>query len=67
MGVVKDPLKNLRAVTVKAAAEALAVSRRTLERWIAAGEFPKPIKIGATARIRVVDLERFIESHRSGD
>jgi excisionase family DNA binding protein len=56
-----DPFRGLRLVTLTAAADVLAVSKRTLQRLIAAGEFPAPVKVGAAPRVRVEDLERFIE------
>jgi excisionase family DNA binding protein len=59
-----DPLRSLRHVPLTVAAELLAVSKRTLQRLIAAGEFPTPVKIGATSRVRVEDLERYIEQQR---
>ncbi|MEM7628826.1 MAG: helix-turn-helix domain-containing protein [Planctomycetota bacterium] len=48
-------------VSLAVAADLLAVSKRTLQRLIAAGEFPAPVKVGATSRVRLQDLERYIE------
>lgn len=59
-----DPLRSLRLVPLTVAADLLAVSKRTLQRLIAAGEFPQPVKVGATSRVRVADLERYIERQR---
>ena len=56
-----DYLRGVRLIPLAVAADALAVNKRTLQRLIAAGEFPPPVKVGATSRIRVVDLERYIE------
>lgn len=56
-----DPLHSLRMVSLAVAADLLAVSKRTLQRLIAAGEFPAPVKVGATSRVRLQDLERYIE------
>lgn len=41
----------LRLLTVKEAAQRLAVCKRTLERLIAAKKFPRPVKIGRATRI----------------
>ena len=48
-------------VSLAVAADLLAVSKRTLQRLIAAGEFPAPVKVGAPSRVRLQDLERYIE------
>jgi excisionase family DNA binding protein len=61
---MKNPashLHKLRLLTLNATAETLSISKRTLQRMIAAGEFPAPIKVGPTTRIRLEDLEHFIE------
>jgi len=39
------------------AAARLRVSRRTLERLIAAGTFPRPVKIGRCSLVRAADIE----------
>lgn len=50
--VSTSPLPELpRLLTLRQVAQALAVSRRTVERLIAAGEFPRPIKIGNASRV----------------
>lgn len=59
-----DHLRSLRLVSLNDAAETLAVSKRTLQRLIASGGFPPPVKVGAASRIRVEDLERYIERQR---
>jgi excisionase family DNA binding protein len=59
--------KSVKAVSLDAAATALGVSKRTIQRLIAAGEFPKPIKVGAVSRVLVEDLDRYIESKRRED
>ena len=59
-----DPLRSLRLVPLAVAADVLAISKRTLQRLIAAGEFPAPVKVGATSRVRVDDLELYIERQR---
>jgi len=56
-----EPLRKLQLVTLDSVADALAVSKRTLQRLIQAGEFPAPIKVGATTRVRLADVERYIE------
>jgi len=48
-------------VTMKAAAAALSISRRTLEREIARGSFPAPVKIGRATRIAPVQIGKYLE------
>ena len=47
-------------LTLPQAARELAVSKRTLERLIAAGEFPSPVKIGRSSRIPSTDLTTYL-------
>ena len=61
-----EQLDHLRTMTLDKAAELLAVSKRTLHRLIAAKQFPQPVKVGASSRIRVVDLERYLNGRRGG-
>ncbi len=61
---IPDPLQKLRAVTLQTAADTLGISKRTLHRLIAAGEFPKPIKVGASTRVLVEDIVAFIQLQR---
>lgn len=53
--VLETPL----LITLEQAAQRLAISRRTLERLISAGEFPAPLKLGRASRIAVQDVEAF--------
>jgi len=48
-------------VTLDQAAERLSVCRRTLEREITRGRFPKPIRIGRSVRIPVSVLREYID------
>ncbi len=44
----------------------LGVSRTTLWRWQAAGEFPSPLRLGdATFRWRRAEIEAWLESRRT--
>lgn len=61
---IPDPLHRIRLVSLAAAAEFLAISKRTLQRLIAAGNFPAPIKVGSASRVRVADIECYIERQR---
>ena len=47
-------------VTLKQAAQRLGICRRTLERLIARGEFPSPLKIGRSSRVAVADVEAYV-------
>jgi excisionase family DNA binding protein len=50
-----------RLLTVEQAAGILAVSKRTLERLIACGEFPHPLKIGRSSRVTSEDVDKYLE------
>ena len=63
-GPVPEHQKRLATVSIPAAAELFSVDRRTVYRWIAAGVFPQPIKIGATSRLMLEDLNRLIDRRR---
>ncbi len=52
-------------ITLEEAAQRLAISRRTLERLIAAGEFPSPFKIGRASRLATADLDAYCAELRS--
>ena len=48
-------------LTLKQAAHDLAVCRRTLERLIARGEFPRPVKIAGASRILATDVIAYVQ------
>lgn len=50
-----------RMLTLDDVARILAVSRRTVERLVAGGDLPKPVKIGASSRMPEDDVQRYIE------
>jgi len=52
-------------ITLEQAAQRLAISRRTLERLIAAGEFPSPLKLGRASRLAVADIDVYCAQLRS--
>ena len=52
-------------LTLRTAAAALAVSKRTVRRLIAAGTLPH-VRIGRVVRIRPEDLEAWIDQHITG-
>ena len=51
-------------LTIREVAERLAISRRHVFRLISRGELAA-IRIGKVTRVRILDLEQFIERHRS--
>ena len=51
-------------LTLQEAAQRLAVSKRTLEREINRGRFPRPLKIGTATRVELAALNRYVESLR---
>lgn len=55
-----------KLITLDEAANLLSVSRRTLEREIAAGRFPRPLKIGRATRVAVFVLEGYLSKLTGG-
>lgn len=51
-------------VTLKQASAALSISKRTLDRLIAGGSFPPPLKIGRASRVSLVDIASYLERLR---
>ena len=49
-------------LTLKQVAQRLAVCRRTLEREIAAGRFPRPRRIGRSVRVFESDFRAYLET-----
>jgi excisionase family DNA binding protein len=45
-------------------ASRLSVSRRTVERWIASGRFPRPLKIGGSTRFAEGEISEFLKQKR---
>lgn len=50
--------------TLNQAAQSLAISKRTLERLIAGGSFPVPLKIGRSSRVPREDIADYLEQLR---
>lgn len=50
----------LTLLTLRQAASRIAVCRRTLERLIASGKFPPPLKIGRSSRIPESDVNAYV-------
>lgn len=51
-------------LTLEEAANRLAISKRTLEREIAAQRFPKPLKIGRSSRVPESDVQAYVAGLR---
>ena len=51
-------------LTLNQTALALAISKRTLERLIAGGVFPVPLKIGRSSRVPRDDIASYLEQLR---
>lgn len=51
-------------LTLNQAALSLSVSKRTLERLIAGGAFPPPLKIGRSSRVSREDISNYLEQLR---
>ncbi len=52
-------------VGLDVAAEMMDISRRELDRKIAGGEFPKPVKIGRLSKVPVDDVVGYVEKLKS--
>jgi excisionase family DNA binding protein len=63
MVVMSDGAKIPKFFTVKQVAEALAVSTRTIRRWIESDELVVH-HLGGAVRIAEADLKAFIAAHR---
>lgn len=48
-------------ITLDDAAKCLHLSRRTIEREISAGRFPRPLKIGRSSRVSMAALQAYID------
>jgi excisionase family DNA binding protein len=48
-------------LTLEQTAQRLSVCRRTLERLMASGHFPRPLKVGRASRVAVSDVEDFLK------
>lgn len=57
-----EPEEVSRLLNLNHAARLLTVSRRTLERLIADGKFPHPVKINRSSRVLRSDVERYIDN-----
>lgn len=49
-------------LTIVDVCEALKLSSRTIDRLVAVGRFPRPIKLGHSKRWRSKDVVRFIDA-----
>jgi excisionase family DNA binding protein len=56
----ENPAEVQHLLTLSQAAARLTICRRTLERLIADGRFPHPVKIGRSSRVLLSDLNAFI-------
>lgn len=52
----------IETLTKKQVAEILKVSVRTLDRWVKAGRFPPPAKIGDACRWKREDVDRHVQT-----
>lgn len=62
---IHDPRERVRLLTLENAARLLSISKRSLERLIAAGQFPAPLKLGRSSRIAVDDVDAYLERLRA--
>lgn len=59
---VEQPEITPRLLTVDQAAHVLQVSRRTVYRLIAEGRLPPPVSVRGASRVRVDDIDRYLQS-----
>lgn len=64
-GIITRRMNIEKLITLREAAQRLAISKRTLEREIAAQRFPKPLKIGRSSRVPEGDLQAYVAALRS--
>ena len=53
-------------MTLEAAAVRLSLSKRTLQREISAGRFPRPVKIGRSTRVPLAALVAYVRGLSGG-
>ncbi len=58
------PVDDRDLFTLPRAAQKLSISKRTLERLIAGGVFPPPVKIGRSSRVAREDIANYLEQLR---
>lgn len=51
-------------LTYKQLAEMLSVDRGTIRRWVNAGTFPQPSKLGRTVLFNAREVEEHLEAHK---
>lgn len=60
-GAPQNLRDRVRLLTLEQAAGLLAISKRTLERLIAGGEFSPPLKIGRSSRVASEDVDAYLD------
>ena len=55
-------VNDFQLISVPEAARLMAISRRTVERLVSAGQLPRPIKIGSCSRFRLRDIIQYIQT-----
>jgi len=64
MNTHTDSRGQVRLLTLENAANMLSISKRTLERLISAGDFPRPFKLGRSSRVAVDDVNAYLDRLR---
>ena len=61
-------MNQINLISPKQVTERLSIPQSTLYRWIAAGKFPRPIKIGPRrTAFKVLDIEEWLEKKSRAD
>jgi len=64
MNTHTDPRERVRLLTLEQASQLLSISKRTLERLISSGDFPRPLKLGRSSRVSVDDVGAYLDRLR---
>lgn len=56
----ENPSEQIQLLTLKEAAVRLSISKRSLEREISSGKFPRPLKIGRSSRVTLAMLRAYV-------
>lgn len=54
-------MQNTQLMTVKQVAQTLSCGVSTIWRWVRAGDFPAPVRIGGATRWRAADIARITD------
>jgi excisionase family DNA binding protein len=59
-----DSMEIENHIPINDIASRMSVSRRTIERWISSGRFPRPIRVGGSLRFAESEICEFLKQKR---